>query len=160
MGGRWVLISKFLSSSGFQRTEQEVIAKTKEMSAGQSLKSMGSTLESASTFVTPKAKAEAAKAAEAKPKPAAKAKADNGKEGSAPPQAAPPAASETSSEEWSVDQQKALETALQKHPASLDNNERWRLIAADVPGKTKAQCVERFKFLREQLSSKQKKITC
>jgi DnaJ family protein C protein 2 len=32
-----------------------------------------------------------------------------------------------------------------------DKNERWRLVAADVPGKTKKQCVARFKELRDKV---------
>ena len=52
---------------------------------------------------------------------------------------------EASSEEdaWTQVQQKQLETGLVKHPASLDKNERWRLIAEGVEGKTKKQCIER-----------------
>ncbi|CAK9014620.1 DnaJ homolog subfamily C member 2 (Gliosarcoma-related antigen MIDA1) (Zuotin-related factor 1) [Durusdinium trenchii] len=42
MGGRWALITKFLNDSGYERTEKEVVEKTKELSEGQSLRSMGS----------------------------------------------------------------------------------------------------------------------
>lgn len=65
-----------------------------------------------------------------------------------------PAAAEDPAMEWSAEQQTALEGALQRHPATLDKNERWRLIAKDVRGKTKSQCVERFKYLRELIKKK------
>jgi hypothetical protein len=45
---------------------------------------------------------------------------------------------------WSAEQQKALEDALRKHKAA-GKDEKWDLIAGDVPGKTKADCVQRFK---------------
>jgi len=130
MGGRWNLITKFLNDNGHVRTEKEVVEKTKELSEGQSLRSMGSKIAEENSF-----------APAAKPKVSSQAKApENGDE------------KKEDSAEWSSEQQQALEKALQRHPASLDKNERWKLIAADVPGKTKGQCVERFKFLREQLS--------
>merc|ERR1719362_2278980 len=48
---------------------------------------------------------------------------------------------------WTDEQQKSLETALKKYPASLSANERWTSISKDVEGKNKKQCVERFKYL-------------
>merc|ERR1719215_147360 len=164
VGGRWALIAKFLCQNGFQRTEKEVIEKTKEMSDGKSLRAMGSEISNdLSTFKQPKAAslakaagplAKAAAESAASPKAAAKAEAKAEAKAAAP--AAPVAMVGGDANEWSPEQQKALETALQKHPASLDKNERWKLIAADVPGKTKGQCVERFKFLREQLAAAKK----
>lgn len=144
-GGRWGLITQLLHSTGFPRTEQEVVAKTKELSEGQSLRSMGSRLSQENSFQGAKAKSAAAKAAPEKPAVSAAPApaASSAEKGEKAPAA---------TNEWTSEQQKALETALQRHPASLDKNERWRLISEDVPGKTKAQCVERFKFLREQLN--------
>jgi len=143
MGGRWGLIANFLCSNGFHRTEPEVIAKTKELSEGQSLRSMGARISAESTGLQqPKAKPTAKAAPAAKTTPNVTA--------GAVEQAA-------SIAEWTAEQQKCLEAALQTHPASLDKNERWRLIAEDVPGKTKGQCVERFKYLREQVAKQQKK---
>jgi len=52
---------------------------------------------------------------------------------------------------WSADQQKQLEKALRDFPASLDKNERWSSIADAVSGKTKRDCVARFKELRAAL---------
>jgi len=180
MGGRWNLITQQLNLAGYARTEKEVVDKTKELSDGQSLRSMGSRLHKEDTFVPPKA-ASAAKAvpaakampataaAPAKAAPPAKAAAggypapgvasapDVAAKASSPAKAAAGAAAPVaaaSADEWSAVQQKALENALLKHPATLDKNERWRLIAEDVPGKTKAQCVERFKWIREQLKKK------
>ena len=54
---------------------------------------------------------------------------------------------------WTPEQQTALEAALKKYPASLDKNERWKLIAEAVPGKTKKQCVARFKDIREKVKA-------
>jgi len=141
MGGRWSLITQLLSASGYPRTEQEIVAKVKELSDGQSLRSMGSRLDS--SFQAPN------KVAKAKPEPKT----------TAAPKASPKAAIEKpaaeveapASSEWTAEQQKCLEAALQRHPATLDKNERWRLIAEEVTGKNKAQCVERFKFIREQM---------
>jgi len=64
------------------------------------------------------------------------------------PIATPAAVSD--SEAWTPDQQKSLEAALAKYPSSLEKNERWSKIAADVDGRSKKECVERFKFIREQ----------
>lgn len=52
---------------------------------------------------------------------------------------------------WTPEQQTALEAALRKFPASMEKLERWNSIAAAVPGKTRAQCINRFKEIREKL---------
>merc|ERR1712070_281496 len=95
------------------------------------------------TVATAKAKPAAAapKAAAASPAP----------EASTPTGSAAAATEASASNEWSTGQQKALEQALQRFPATMEKNERWRSIAAEVPGITKAQCVDRFKYLREQV---------
>jgi DnaJ family protein C protein 2 len=36
----------------------------------------------------------------------------------------------------------------------MDKNERWKAIAKGVPGKTKKDCVERFKAIREAVRQK------
>ena len=54
---------------------------------------------------------------------------------------------ETSTEiNWTAEEQKLLEEALKKFPSSLPTNERWTNISKHV-GKTKKQCVERYKYL-------------
>lgn len=59
----------------------------------------------------------------------------------------------TQSEEdvWTQAQQKQLEAGLVKFPASMDKNERWKAIADGVEGKSKKQCIERYKNLRAAL---------
>ena len=55
---------------------------------------------------------------------------------------------------WSEDQQKALENALKKYPNSLPANERWAKISTDVSGKSKKQCVDRFKYIAQLIKNK------
>lgn len=55
---------------------------------------------------------------------------------------------------WSQAQQAALETAIQKYPKS-GSSDRWQKIANSVPGKTKEECMTRYKYLVE-LVRKQK----
>lgn len=55
---------------------------------------------------------------------------------------------------WSQEQQKALEAAIQKIPKSV-TDDRWQKIANCVPGKTKEECLLRYKYLVE-LVKKQK----
>jgi hypothetical protein len=52
-------------------------------------------------------------------------------------------------DDWSVEQQKQLEKAL-KETAPADP-ERWEKIAAIVEGKTKKQCIRRYKRLAEMV---------
>ena len=47
---------------------------------------------------------------------------------------------------WTAEEQKLLEEALKKYPSSLPANERWANISKHV-GKTKRQCVDRYKYL-------------
>ena len=61
-----------------------------------------------------------------------------------PPSAAPAAASARPADPWSLEQQRSLETALKKFPASV-GAERWDRIAEQVVGKTKGECVKRYK---------------
>ena len=49
---------------------------------------------------------------------------------------------------WTGEEQKLLEEALKKYPSSLPTNERWTNISKHV-GKTKKQCVERYKYLAD-----------
>ncbi|EQC26564.1 hypothetical protein SDRG_15594 [Saprolegnia diclina VS20] len=53
-----------------------------------------------------------------------------------------------SPEDWSVDQQHALDAALKQFPVGcLDTKPRWEAIAACVPHKSLSDCVKRFKYL-------------
>merc|ERR1712189_31716 len=53
---------------------------------------------------------------------------------------------------WSQDQQKSLELALSQFPKGT--SERWDRIPTKVEGKTKEQCMLRFKTLAEQIKKK------
>lgn len=55
---------------------------------------------------------------------------------------------------WSEDQQKALENALKKYPNTLAANERWAKISSSVTGKTKKECVDRFKYIAQLIKNK------
>lgn len=90
----------------------------------------------------------------------------NAHDGEAPPASAAAAASVPATagpgapgppaQGWTSEQQKALEDALKKHPASL-GAERWTAIAAEVPGRTKKECKDRFKMLVEYYAANKKK---
>merc|ERR1712079_387743 len=58
----------------------------------------------------------------------------------------------TEEDAWSQDQQKSLEAALSQYPKGT--SERWERIAGKVEGKSKEQCMLRFKFLAEQIKKK------
>lgn len=61
---------------------------------------------------------------------------------------------QTTEKNWTQEQQKALEAAIQKYPKK-GNEDRWAKIANSVPGKTKEECQARYKYLVE-LVKKQK----
>jgi len=64
---------------------------------------------------------------------------------------------ETSTEiNWTAEEQKLLEEALKKFPSSLPTNERWTNISKHV-GKTKKQCVERYKYLANLIKKNKSK---
>lgn len=52
---------------------------------------------------------------------------------------------------WTPDQDQQLQTGLATYPATMDKNERWTLIAKGVKGKTKKECVQRFKEIRNAI---------
>lgn len=56
---------------------------------------------------------------------------------------------------WKQEQQRALEVALQKFPK--DTKARWDRIAESVPGKTKEECIIRYKELASQIKQKKDK---
>ena len=65
-------------------------------------------------------------------------------------------ASESTTDEdiWTEEQDKLLQDGLANNPATMDKNERWTNIAKCVPGKTKKQCVNRFKAIRDAIKNK------
>lgn len=63
-----------------------------------------------------------------------------------------PRASAAAAADWSQEQQKCMEAALQRFPKGTED--RWDRIAEAVPGKSKEECMIRFKFLVEQLKRK------
>ena len=50
---------------------------------------------------------------------------------------------------WTEEQDSLLQEMLRTYPADMEKNERWKMIAKGVPGKSKKECVERFKAIRE-----------
>ena len=55
---------------------------------------------------------------------------------------------------WTQEQQQQLEDGLKQFPASMDKAERWTNIAAGVTGKTRKDCINRYKQLKEELQTK------
>lgn len=160
---RWVVIADYINVSGkneILRTPDECIAKAKAVGEDDR-KAAG-----AAAFSTYQAQL-AAKGKDVGPGHLVDTDAPAGGvatleatpvEAAAPSAAAPkkgasPAASAVDPEMgvWSSEDQKLFEEALRTFPASLDKAERWTKVSAAVPGKTKKQCVARFKFLREQV---------
>lgn len=62
-----------------------------------------------------------------------------------------PKEGEKEEDAWSQEQQKQLELALREFPATMEAQERWTKIAEKVTGKTKKQCIDRFKMLRDAI---------
>lgn len=53
---------------------------------------------------------------------------------------------------WSQEQQKLLENAIVKYPKT-SAGDRWQKIANSVPGKTKGECLARYKYLVEKVKA-------
>uniref|UniRef100_H2YKK7 DnaJ homolog subfamily C member 1 n=1 Tax=Ciona savignyi TaxID=51511 RepID=H2YKK7_CIOSA len=77
-----------------------------------------------------------------------------GKESSGPQLRDSPEPEEEDTLSWSQPQQKLLEMSLTQFPKS--SAERWDKIAKCVPGKSKQQCIARYRFLAEKISQKKK----
>ncbi|CAG0891779.1 unnamed protein product [Cyprideis torosa] len=60
--------------------------------------------------------------------------------------------SEYAGEPWEQVQQKALEMALTRFPKGTE--ERWERIAKCVEGKTKEQCIQRYKWISEMVKKR------
>ena len=58
----------------------------------------------------------------------------------------------TQASEWTQIQQKTFEQAIKSFPKGTD--ERWERIASKVGGKTKEDCIIRFKYLAEMVKKK------
>uniref|UniRef100_A0A8C7LIJ4 DnaJ homolog subfamily C member 2 n=1 Tax=Oncorhynchus kisutch TaxID=8019 RepID=A0A8C7LIJ4_ONCKI len=58
----------------------------------------------------------------------------------------------TNTASWTTEEQKLLEQALKTYPVSTP--ERWEKIAAAVPGRTKKDCMKRYKELVEMVKAK------
>lgn len=128
-GNRWDQIALYVNNVCQQsepRRKEECIAKYNEVARpASSVSSMSP------------AKAEAPSESES-PQPAAKAPSTSN-------------ASDDTVTDWTAEQDQLLQKALATYPASMDKNERWSSIAASVPGKSKKDCVQRFKTIREAL---------
>ncbi|GLD91723.1 hypothetical protein PINS_up000256 [Pythium insidiosum] len=58
-----------------------------------------------------------------------------------------PSRQPSSPSEWTAEQQRSLDEALKKYPATMDKKQRWLSIASDVDGKSLNDCIDRFKYL-------------
>ncbi len=123
---RWQVIADYINSLGIgqKRSKSDCINKAARLGEDQRRSSNSGKLK---TTAVPAATAAAAEATPSTPPPAAGAGEDV----------------------WTGEQQKRLEAALRKYPATMERKERWKSIASDVKGKTAKQCALRFKQLRD-----------
>lgn len=54
---------------------------------------------------------------------------------------------------WTQEQQEMFEEALLKFTADIPKHDRWTSVAANVPGKSKQQCIARYKYIKQLVSS-------
>jgi DnaJ family protein C protein 2 len=59
---------------------------------------------------------------------------------------------------WTDEQDSQLQEGLVNFPASMDKNERWTSITKGVTEKTKKQCVDRFKAIRDAIKHKNETV--
>ena len=147
---RWMQVAEYVSyHGGEQRTERDVIKQVKLLKSD--------TMSTSSSAAQLK---DAQKSEEINAAPAVgiqKSEANSNRSAAEVPAAATmtaPAATNAASataaageDEWDAEQQRQLERALKATPAT--DPERWEKIAAQVEGKTKKQCVRRYKRLAE-----------
>lgn len=61
---------------------------------------------------------------------------------------------EDEASEWSADEHRLLEAAMRNvscFSSQMSADDRWDRIAAQVPGRSRKQCISRFKYVRKQL---------
>jgi DnaJ homolog subfamily C member 2 len=76
---------------------------------------------------------------------------------SSPEMVTPAAATDvTADSSWTAEQDQHLQNGLATYPATMEKNERWTKIAKGVMGKTKKECVQRFKEIRNAIKESQK----
>ena len=68
--------------------------------------------------------------------------------------AATTTAAKADTDDWNPEQDQQLQKGLSTFPASMEKNERWGSIANGVTGKSKKECVTRFKEIRNALKAK------
>ena len=80
---------------------------------------------------------------------------EDGREAQEKLQAAAQVGEEEGGEEWTHEQQQALEAAMKHHKSStLEAKEKWKAIAEMVPGKSDKECIKRLKEIKAMLASK------
>jgi DnaJ family protein C protein 2 len=78
----------------------------------------------------------------------------NGNKTQAPVTAPTTSTSDDNLSDWTPEQDVELQNGLSTYPASIEKNERWSSIADGVTGKSKKECVNRFKEIRNSLKAK------
>eukprot|EP00002_Diphylleia_rotans_P033461 TRINITY_DN7115_c0_g2_i1.p1 TRINITY_DN7115_c0_g2~~TRINITY_DN7115_c0_g2_i1.p1 ORF type:complete len:454 (+),score=142.02 TRINITY_DN7115_c0_g2_i1:617-1978(+) len=144
---RWQQISDLIGT----RTPEEVIEKTKSLKKGEIVRApevlptdKGKPVDPEPTVrFAPESPAPSPSVPVASP-PVVKEEAEKPKQAAATPSV------------WSAEQQKALESGLKLFNAQM--TDRWDRIAEMVPGKTKKDCIARFKELREKLKASQAQV--
>eukprot|EP01120_Amphizonella_sp_Union-15-10_P015022 TRINITY_DN756_c0_g1_i2.p1 TRINITY_DN756_c0_g1~~TRINITY_DN756_c0_g1_i2.p1 ORF type:complete len:511 (+),score=167.07 TRINITY_DN756_c0_g1_i2:320-1852(+) len=153
VSGRWQQIQGYLGGS---KTIKQIVAKVKKLKTDE-LASVSQTRELEDSFERYKKEKRA-------PKLDVQSDLSQNYEGLAktddnpPPSTTttqPPTATIAPPVNWSKEDQKALEIALKKFGAK--EPERWDKIAAAVPGKTKKECLQRYKYIVSIVKTKSKK---
>jgi curved DNA-binding protein CbpA len=153
---RWERITEYVNSTAATggpacgtgtRTMKEILAKSRETESAPLRKTDGQ----AFALYVEKLKAKT----EGSFEPVASSSAATSHSTAAAAAAPAPIASSSTADEWTAEQQAQLENALRT--VSKTAEDRWGDIAKLVPGKTKKQVVERFKYIRAQITQQQPK---
>jgi DnaJ homolog subfamily C member 2 len=139
---RWDTVAYFVNHTckGSNRTKEECVDKYNRVRTSSNL---GGAPPASGVATTPTAAASSGGSA-----------ANGTSSTPATPGALPNATAASPADGWTAEQDQQLQSGLANFPASMDKNERWDAIAKGVPGKSKKECVQRFKTIREALLKK------